>query len=99
MMNMDEQRLCEMVRDAVREAVAEERKALWVEPEQHFLDHEMLRHCRENSDEWRRNHEFVASLRQGADVMKRTGWRMAATSAITFLAAGAWMLFRELVRK
>jgi len=96
---MDDQSLRELIREAVRDAVVEERKALWVEPEQHFLDHEMLRQCRENSDEWRRNHEFVASLRQGADVMKRTGWRMAATSVVTFLAAGAWLLFKELVRK
>ncbi len=88
-----------VVREAVAEAVQAERQQLWVDPEQHFLDHEMLRRCRENSEEWRRNHEFVAGLREGAEIMRKTGWRVAATSALTFLAVSVWLAIKEYVRR
>jgi len=96
---MDEQALSNMIKEAVRDAIAEERRNLWVEPEQHFLDHDMLRQCRENSDEWRRNHEFIASMREGASIMKKTSWRLAGGAVITFLAASAWLAFKQAIEK
>ncbi len=96
---MDDDKLREIIKDAVLEAVAEERKAMWIDPEQHFLDHEMLRQCRERSNEWRLNHEFVSTMRAGADVARKTTWRIVTTGILTFLAASAWLFIKEVLKK
>jgi len=41
----------------------------------------------------------VAGLREGAEIMRKTGWRVAATSALTFLAVSVWLAIKEYVRR
>lgn len=63
----------EQVEAAVHRALEEQRKHFWVEPEQHFLDHDMLKTCRADRDRWRRNHEFIEGMVEATGTAKKLG--------------------------
>lgn len=57
----------------MHEALEEQRRTFWVEPEQHFLDHDMLKTCRADRERWRRNHEFVEGMIDSTATAKKIG--------------------------
>lgn len=52
----------QMIKDAVRAAIAEERAEFWVNAEQHYLDHQALLKCRAGEEPRRRRTEFINDL-------------------------------------
>jgi hypothetical protein len=61
------------IKALLHEVLEEQRKNFWVEPEQHFLDHDMLKVCRGDRERWRRNHEFVEGVIDSASTAKKIG--------------------------
>ena len=61
------------IKAAVHEVLEEQRRNFWVEPEQHFLDHDMLKVCRLDRDIWRENHRFITDIREGVGTAKKVG--------------------------
>ena len=83
------------IKEAVLDAIKSERKTLWIDPEQHFLDHEMLRHCRLTSEESRKNHEFISSARAGVEIMKKTSVRVGTMAALGVIITALGMYFKS----
>ena len=63
----------DQVEAAVHRALERQREARRVEPEQHFLDHDMLKTCRADRDRWRRNHEFIEGMIDSTVMAKKIG--------------------------
>lgn len=61
------------IKAAVHEVIEEQRKNFWVEPERHFLDHQLLSECRKGRDEWRDNHQWVTSVRKMEKHVSKVG--------------------------
>lgn len=61
------------IKSLMHEVLEEQRKNFWVEPEQHFLDHDMLKTCRADRDRWRRNHEFIEGMVEATGTAKKIG--------------------------
>lgn len=54
-----------IISQGVSSALDSYRKDYWVDPETHYQDHMILKNCRNNYDEMRRNHELITDLREG----------------------------------
>jgi hypothetical protein len=91
---MTEERIAEIVAEAVKAAMKEDRNELWISQPQHFMDHQMLAQCRQGQDEWRRNHEFISSVRQGMGWGKKAGVVAVATATVIFIAGAIWMAIK-----
>ncbi len=86
----------EDVVSAVRDALAKERDEFWIPQPQHYLDHQMLMKCRESSEEWKKNHEWVEAVRKNTSYGRKVGLGFIVTSLLSFLfwavanALGLW---------
>lgn len=78
-----------LIKDAVRDVIKEERKSFWVEPEQHYLDHELLKSCRVSAEDRRNNHEFVARVRRNLEDTR--GVVLKSIIGFIVLASLAWL--------
>lgn len=95
---MDEKQLKAAIRTVLLELM-EEKRSFWVPPEQHFLDHDMLGRCREQQAQWRKNHEFVAAVREGAGTVRKVAIGTCVSSLVAFFLAAVWLLFKTNVRQ
>jgi len=61
------------IKELMHEVMEEQRRNFWVEPEQHFLDHDMLKSCRQDRETWRKNHDFITGVREASGTAKKAG--------------------------
>jgi len=61
----------ELIHECVTEVFEKHKKEAWVDPQQHYLDHQMLRICSANQEEMRKNHDFVTGMREGTDLVRK----------------------------
>ena len=84
---ISEQRLKEIVRDAIDEKHTE----FWVDAEQHYLDHNQIKMCREHKEEWVENHRVMTEIRGSAETVKKISVRTAVVVITT--AALGWLAY------
>lgn len=70
---------------ALKEVLAEERQAFWIDPEQHYQDHQQLKQCREAMTEMQKNHAFTSNIRTNTDLAKKAGIGVIISSVILFI--------------
>jgi hypothetical protein len=92
-----EERISELVSEAVKEALKADRDEFWISQPQHFLDHQMLAQCRQGQEEWRKNHEFISSVRQGMGWGKKAGVVATVLAALTFIGGAIWMAIKAAI--
>jgi len=96
---MKEEITPELIEKIVKKVLKDERDEFWVPQPQHYLDHEMIRGCREASPEWRKNHEFISAVRTGASYGQRAGIILIVTSSLSFLGWAMWQAVKIAVFK
>jgi len=89
----------EDVVEAVRAAIAEDRKEFWVPGEQHYLDHEMLKSCREAKSEWIENHRFISNVRHGISIGEKAGITVIVVSLLSFVGGAIWLSIKHYLAK
>lgn len=87
------------IKKIFKEVFEEERDEFWVPQPQHYLDHEMLKDCREAREEWRKNHEFISAIRSGASWGQKMGITLIVTSTLSFLGWAIWQGIKMLIRE
>ena len=81
------------IKQLMTEVMEEQRDTFWVAPKQHFLDHEQMKHCRENQEEWMENHEFVSEVRVKKKIVESTGLKVFVVAACSSVLAFLGWLF------
>ena len=84
---------------AVRAAIVEERKEFWIPGDQHFLDHQLLSNCREHSNTWRENHEFVEGVREGFTTGKKVSFGVGIAALTSFIIGAIWLAIKEAINR
>ncbi|MCK5602635.1 hypothetical protein KAR91_12215 [Candidatus Pacearchaeota archaeon] len=91
---MDPKDLADVVAGAVKSAIKEERASFWVEPEQHYQDHLLLKNCAVHQDEMRANHDFVSGVRKTTGrvtkQMQTITVRVGFTGLLVLIAYAVW---------
>ncbi len=87
-----------LLKEAMKEVLAEERGEFWIPQPQHYKDHEMLEECRVARESWRRNHDFISSIRESAETGKRVGIMVFVSALITFIIGALVMAIKAAVR-
>ena len=87
------------VKAVIKEVFQEERDEFWVPQPQHYLDHEMLKICREGREEWRKNHEFISQVRSGAAWGQKIGIGVIVTAALSFVLGAIWLAIKQAIMK
>ena len=77
----EEQKL--IIKECIDEVWTKHKEEFWVDPEQHYLDHQLLRGCAANQQEMKANHEFVTELRRGTGLVKKLTLVTSVTTAIS----------------
>lgn len=96
----------EELKTAIKEALAEERKNFWVDPERHFLDHQTISHLKclddRTSDDYNEDHRWVRSVRQtiggSKTIIWRTGLGLIVACGLVWLGNMAWHFIISSVR-
>ncbi|MFA6335945.1 MAG: hypothetical protein WCX48_10445 [Bacteroidales bacterium] len=91
---MNEERIAEIVAEAVKAAMKEDRDEFWISQPQHYMDHQLLPQCRKEQDDHRKNHEFITSVRTGMTWGKKAGWVTITVSTLGFLGTAIWMAIK-----
>lgn len=73
------------LKEAVKEAIEEERQNFWVPAEEHWRHHEQLRMCVQSKPEWEENHRFVSDFRRSAGKAKSTGITVIIGALVAYL--------------
>jgi len=69
----------------IKEVLDEERKSYWVEPEQHYRDHQQIQFCKEGMPEIQKNHAFVSAVRAKTKVAETVSVRIIVSSIVVFI--------------
>ncbi len=89
------------IKSIMSEVLHEELGDLFVDRRIHLLDHEHIRHCRDEHVvlEKRLNHDFISSVRQGSKLAKKTTIRVAASSLLVFISYAVWYYVKAMFNK
>ena len=79
----------------IKEVLDEERKSYWVEPEQHYRDHQQIQSCKECMPEIRKNHTFVSAVRSSANVAEKVSVRIIVSSIVIFIIGALYATVRS----
>ena len=71
-----------LIQTVVSEVYKQHKETFWVDPEQHFLDHQLIRGCAMHQDEMKKNHDFVSDLRRGTGLVRKVTIMTAIGTAI-----------------
>lgn len=72
-----------ILKDCIEEVWNAHSKEWFIEPKEHFLQHQFLLNCSKESEEMKKNHEFVTELRKGTSLIKKVGVTAAVTTAVS----------------
>ena len=84
-----------IIKDVLKEVLDEERKSYWVDPEQHYRDHQQLQTCNTCMPEIRKNHAFVSAIRSSADVAEKVSVRIIVSSIVIFIIGALYATVRS----
>lgn len=87
-------RMEELIKKAVRDVIREERDEFWIPQPQHYMDHQFMSICQKQREEWVKNHEFISSVRSGAEWGKKIGITVGVTTFLTFMVGAAWLAIK-----
>ena len=80
----------EEIKQALHEVLEEHREKYWVDPQQHFLDHEQMKQCRSNRDKWFRNHQFVEGVISAIATGRKAGILTSVSIIVSAFLALIW---------
>jgi len=94
---MNKEDMEEMLKSVMRSELGD----LYVDRQEHFLDHQQLRKCRDPKEVLRRqkNHDFVSAVRQGSEIAKTATVRTCVTAFIGFVGYAAWYYIKGMLGK
>ncbi len=96
---MSREEIEDIVSACVRQVFEEERASFFIEPEKHYQHHQMMEACAVGRETWRKNHEFVESVRSGAEIAKKAGVTAAVIAFLSFMIGAFWLAVKHEVMK
>lgn len=96
----EHEQLLSAVRETVERTVNDQLGGDFKIPnKQHFTDHELFQHCKENQDEMRANHEFVSGVRSTKKQMGKITVKIGYGGLLVFTVYAVWYYFKSLMMK
>jgi len=97
-MENDETLSAKQIKAIFKEVVAEERNEFWIPQPEHYLDHVFLKNCRDGSETYRKNHEFISAIRSGKSWGEKIGVGVIVSSTLTFFGWAIWQAIKEAIK-
>lgn len=88
----------EDIKEALHEVLEEHREKYWVDPQQHFLDHEQMKQCRGSRDRWLRNHGFIEGIIENIGTVKKTGIIASVGTVVSALLGLLWYILTHPIK-